>query len=234
MGNRASKAATATARTVKSRMPETPIDSAAASSRILPQSSSQQPVQRRSQNIGLDGKPITSASSSKSAEIRRDAADPSGMDIRQLSKNLASLGQATITDAQRHNTSRFARVGVTVLKRNWKPRIDCVDQNTQSVDVLTRRRELEATESSISPTGSSIRNRFTTSSLTTLLDARKEITTSADLRKLCNDFDCDEAVLQQLTRYVTSPSLSLQRSAQNEKEDTYLVRTFPQSDLPSS
>lgn len=68
-----------------------------------------------------------------------------------------------------------------------------------------------------------VHNRLTASSLATLLDARKETKTVAELRQLCHDFNIDEKVLRQLTRYVTSPSLSLQRTHKNEKDDTYLV-----------
>lgn len=97
-------------------------------------------------------------------------------------------------------------------------------QNTQSADVLARRRELEESESSLTfKPSSAVHNRLSASALTTLLDARKEVKTAGEMRKLYDDFNCDEATVQRLTRYVTSPSLSLQRDAQHEKDDTYLV-----------
>ena len=101
--------------------------------------------------------------------------------------------------------------------------------------MLTRRRELEESESSLtSKPSSAVHNRLSASALTTLLDARKEVKTAGEMRKLYDDFNCDEGTVQRLTRYVTSPSLSLQRDAQHEKDDTYLVsqdRTC--NDLPA-
>ena len=111
----------------------------------------------------------------------------------------------------------------------------------QAANVLQRRAELEEAESSLSatpysPSSSSSstsaatgnatpapRNRLTASSLTTLLDARKEITSAAELRRLCADFNCDVEMVERLAGRVTSPSVSLVRSEQQEKEDTYLV-----------
>lgn len=68
-----------------------------------------------------------------------------------------------------------------------------------------------------------LRNVLTSGSLTTLLDARKEVKSPQELRRLCADFNCDPEVMERLGRYVTSPSVSLIRSKQQEKEDTYLV-----------
>ena len=108
----------------------------------------------------------------------------------------------------------------------------------QAANVLQRRAELEEAESSLSATPYSPssaasaatasatpapRNRLTASSLTTLLDARKEITSAAELRRLCADFNCDVEMVERLAGRVTSPSVSLVRSEQQEKEDTYLV-----------
>lgn len=45
----------------------------------------------------------------------------------------------------------------------------------------------------------------------------------AEYRRLCDDFNCDPEVIDRLARFVTSPSLTLQRSEKQEKEDTYLV-----------
>ena len=70
---------------------------------------------------------------------------------------------------------------------------------------------------------SMIHNRLTVSALTTLLDARKDVKSSADMRRLCNDFNCDEQMLRRLTRYVTSPSLSLQKTTKANSSETYLV-----------
>merc|ERR1711974_420377 len=77
---------------------------------------------------------------------------------------------------------------------------------------------------SILSTTSTIRNRLTTGSLTTLLDARKEVKSPAEYKRLCDDFNCDADVIDKLARYVTSPSLTLQRSEKQEKEDTYMAR----------
>lgn len=49
------------------------------------------------------------ASETKSSAILSDAADPSG-GRDMLSRNLASLGQATVQNAQAHNSSRFKPV----------------------------------------------------------------------------------------------------------------------------
>lgn len=124
-----------------------------------------------------------------------------------LSRNLASLGQATIQNARNHNPTRFT-------------------PDSGPANTLRRRAELEESESDLSilSTTSTIRNRLTTGSLTTLLDARKEVKSPAEYKRLCDDFNCDADVIDKLARYVTSPSLTLQRSEKQEKEDTYMAR----------
>ena len=69
---------------------------------------------KQPQNIDITGQPITSASYSKSEEILRDASDPSGSHLgSQLSRNLASLGQARIIQAQASHPGRFVKVSNT-------------------------------------------------------------------------------------------------------------------------
>lgn len=106
-------------------------------------------------------------------------------------------------------------------------------QDTQSARVLQRRAELEESEAMVSTP--KLRNVLTSGSLTTLLDARKEVKSPQELRRLCADFNCDPEVIEQLGKYVTSPSVSLIRSKEQEKEDTYLVSLvlcrIPQSPL---
>ena len=97
-------------------------------------------------------------------------------------------------------------------------------QNTQAAGVLQRRAELEESESSSSSSNQSRpRNCVSAANLSTLLDARKEIKSLAEFTKLCNDFNCDVEVVQKLGKYFTSPSLTLQRTKQQEKDETYIV-----------
>lgn len=90
--------------------------------------------------------------------------------------------------------------------------------------MLQRRAELEETEGSSAATvSSSIRNKLTVSSLVTLLDARKEVKSAQEYRRLCADFNCDPEALERLCRHITSPSISLIRNADHEKKNEYLV-----------
>lgn len=70
-----------------------------------------------------------------------------------------------------------------------------------------------------------MRNKLSANHLTTLLDARKDIKTFAELKKLCEDFNCDVDMIQRLAGHVTSPSVSLIRNEKLEKDDSYMVRT---------
>lgn len=91
--------------------------------------------------------------------------------------------------------------------------------------MLQRRAELEKSEGASADTvAAAVPNRLTVGALVTLLDARKEIKTAQEYRRLCADFNCDPAVVDRLCRHITSPSISLVRSAEHEKENTYLVR----------
>ena len=87
--------------------------------------------------------------------------------------------------------------------------------------MLQRRAELEESEAMVSTP--KLRNVVTAGSLTTLLDARKEVKSPQELRRLCADFNCDPDKIEQLGKYITSPSVSLIRSKKQEKDDTYLV-----------
>jgi hypothetical protein len=90
--------------------------------------------------------------------------------------------------------------------------------------MLQRRAELEETEGASAATvSSSLRNKLTVSSLVTLLDARKEIKSAQEYRRLCEDFNCDAEVIERVCRYITSPSISLIRNADQEKKNEYLV-----------
>jgi hypothetical protein len=90
--------------------------------------------------------------------------------------------------------------------------------------MLQRRAELEQTEGASAATVSSdLRNRLTVSSLVTMLDARKEVKSAEEYRRLCADFNCDPDVVDRLCRHITSPSISLMRSSDEEKKSTYLV-----------
>lgn len=93
--------------------------------------------------------------------------------------------------------------------------------------MLQRRAELEETEGASAATvSSSLRNKLTVSSLVTLLDARKEIKSAQEYRRLCEDFNCDPDVIDRLCRHISSPSISLIRSADQEKKNEYLVSLF--------
>lgn len=115
MGGSASKAATNVAKAATeaavpaSSRPAVTSSTAAATTTA----STRYPVNQGGPAPSADGKryAVDSASSTKSSTIRKDAADPSGMDIRQISRNLASLGQATVASAQKHNAARFGKVG---------------------------------------------------------------------------------------------------------------------------
>lgn len=92
--------------------------------------------------------------------------------------------------------------------------------------MLQRRAELEESEGASAATvSSSLRNKLTVSSLVTLLDARKEVKSAQEYRRLCEDFNCDSEVVEKLCRHITSPSISLIRSADQEKKNEYLVST---------
>lgn len=97
-------------------------------------------------------------------------------------------------------------------------------QDTQAARMLQRRAELEESEGASAATvSSSLRNKLTVSSLVTLLDARKEIKSAEEYRRLCEDFNCDPQVVDRLCRHITSPSISLIRSSDQEKKNEYLV-----------
>lgn len=90
--------------------------------------------------------------------------------------------------------------------------------------MLQRRKELEQEEgASAASVSSSIRNKLTVSSLVTLLDARKEIKSAEEYRRLCADFNCDPEAVDRLCRYISSPSISLVRSAAQQKNNEHLV-----------
>ena len=114
MGGSASKATTNVAKAAtEAAVPASSRPSVTSSTAATTTASSRYPVHQGGPAPSADGKryAVDSASSTKSSTIRKDAADPSGMDIRQISRNLASLGQATVASAQKHNAARFGKVG---------------------------------------------------------------------------------------------------------------------------
>lgn len=65
--------------------------------------------QQGARNINIKGEPVASSSETKNKAVLRDASDPSAPGPDLLSRNLASLGQAS---AQKHNSSRFTPVSI--------------------------------------------------------------------------------------------------------------------------
>ncbi|KAK9898089.1 hypothetical protein P389DRAFT_179543 [Cystobasidium minutum MCA 4210] len=159
--------------------------------------------QGSARNVNIRGEPVTPSSETKNKAVMQDASDPSAPGPNLLARNLASLGQAT---AQKHNPTRFT-------------------PDTRAAQMLQRRAELEETEGASAATvSSSLRNKLTVSSLVTLLDARKEIKSAEEYRRLCEDFNCDPEAIDRLSRHITSPSISLIRNADQEKKNEYLAR----------
>lgn len=64
-------------------------------------------AQGSARNLNIRGEPVAPSSETKDRAVLKDASDPSAPGPDSLSRNLASLGQAT---AQKHNASRFTPV----------------------------------------------------------------------------------------------------------------------------
>lgn len=104
MGSSGSKSATSAA-----RVAENTVRNASRS----PIASQSQPTRaagdRGTRNINIHGDPVTASSETKNRAVMHDASDPSAPGPDLLSRNLASLGQAT---AQKHNASRYTPVSL--------------------------------------------------------------------------------------------------------------------------
>ncbi|PWN46177.1 hypothetical protein IE81DRAFT_344232 [Ceraceosorus guamensis] len=126
-------------------------------------------------------------SESKTDAIREDARDP------HLIANLASLGPAKV-------------------KRNrltYRPN----DQMLGILQARQKREQQEAQSATDSTSNSGVAgaqnssNHMSANSISTLLDARKSCRSAEDVRALAHGYNIDVQVLENLARWVTSPSV---------------------------
>ena len=77
----------------------------------------------------------------------------------------------------------------------------------QAGDIQDMYRSRRRSEAEASSPPESIQNRLLVASLTELLDARKSVTSSAELEALAKRYHVDVAKVQQLSRVVNTPSI---------------------------
>lgn len=70
-----------------------------------------------------------------------------------------------------------------------------------------------------------ITNRLSAQALSNLLDERKTATSRAQIESIATEYGIEMAVLDELSRHITAPSVTALESTKEELEESMLVRT---------
>lgn len=124
--------------------------------------------------------------------------------------NLAKLGAVKVP----RNKLNYKPVSVSNCYKSRPPKAYTphllTSQNDQMLSILRARdRETQASSASSDfSAAASQANRLSAPTLVALLDARKSCRTAKDVEELAHGYDIDVSVIEELARFVNSPSIS--------------------------